>query len=60
MTFLGKVGNEQMIKLWWRDGLPSGYRDCFPDLSLLGDMEWYQPTALHDAAVLSIYYEASA
>ena len=31
--------NEQMIKFWWRSGSLSGYRDCFPDSSLLGDME---------------------
>jgi len=31
--------NEQTIKFWWRSGSSSGYRDCFPDLSLLGDKE---------------------
>jgi len=31
--------NEQLIKFWWRSGLPSGYMDCFPDVSLLGDTE---------------------
>ena len=31
--------NEQLIKFWWRSRSPSGYRDCFPDLSLLGDTE---------------------
>jgi len=31
--------NEQMIKFWWRCGSPSGYRDCFPDSSPLGDTE---------------------
>jgi len=32
--------NEEMIKFWrWWSGLPSGYRDWFPDLSLLGDTE---------------------
>jgi len=31
--------SEQMFKFWWRSGSPSGYRDCFPDLSLLGDKE---------------------
>jgi len=31
--------NEQMRKFWWRSGSPSGYRDCFPDSSLLGDTE---------------------
>jgi len=31
--------NEQMIKFWWRYESPSGYRDCFPDSSLLGDTE---------------------
>jgi len=30
---------EQMIKFRWWSGSPSGYRDCFPDLSLLGDTE---------------------
>jgi len=29
--------DEQMIKCWWRSISPSGYRDCFPDSSLLGD-----------------------
>jgi len=43
MEFSGKVGNrpmnkyELMVKFWWRCGSPSGYRDCFPDLSLLGE-----------------------
>jgi len=31
--------NEQLIKFSWLFGSPSGYRDCFPDASLLGDME---------------------
>ena len=31
--------NEQMVRFWWRIGSPSGYRDCFPDSSLLGDTE---------------------
>jgi len=31
--------NTQMIKFWWRSGSPSGYRDCFPDSSLLEDTE---------------------
>jgi len=31
--------NEQMIKVWWQSGSPSGCRDCFPDLTLLGDTE---------------------
>jgi len=31
--------NEQMIKFWWRSRSPSGYRDCFPDSSILGDTE---------------------
>jgi len=31
--------SKQMIKFWWRSGSQSGYRDCFPDSSLLGDME---------------------
>ena len=29
--------NEQ-VKFWWRSGSPSGYRDCFPDSSLFGDI----------------------
>jgi len=29
---------EQMIKFRWWFRSPSGYRDCFSDLSLLGDM----------------------
>jgi len=32
--------NEQMIKFPWQSESPSGYRDCFPDSSLLGDTEW--------------------
>jgi len=31
--------NEQMIKFWWQSASLSGYRDCFPDSSLLGDTE---------------------
>ena len=31
--------SEQMTKFWWQSGSPPGYRDCFPDSSLLGDME---------------------
>ena len=31
--------NEQMVKFWWWSGSVSEYRDCFPDLSLLGDTE---------------------
>jgi len=47
-----KWADEQMIKFRWRSGSPSGYKDCFPDSSLLGDTEsGYQPTALRDAAV---------
>ena len=42
--------SEQLIKFWWWSGSPSGYRDCFPDSSLLGD-KWYEPTALNDVAV---------
>jgi len=34
-----QLANEQMIKFWWRSGSLSGHRDCFPDSSLLGDME---------------------
>jgi len=54
MKFSVKVGSGpmKMSKFWWQSGSPSGYRDCFPDLSLLGDTEsGYQPTVLHDAAV---------
>ena len=29
----------QMSKVWWRSRSSSGYRDCSPDLSLLGDTE---------------------
>jgi len=45
--------SDQMIKFWWQSGSPSGYRDCFPDSSLLGDTESgiNQLTALCDAAV---------
>jgi len=39
MRFSGKVGSEQMVKFWWQSGSTSGYRDCFPDSSLLGDTE---------------------
>ena len=31
--------NEQTIEFWCRSGSPSGYRDSFPDSSLLGDTE---------------------
>ena len=31
--------NEQMFKCYWKSGSPSGYRDCFPDSSLLEDTE---------------------
>ena len=31
--------NEQVFKFWWQSGSQSGHRDCFPDSSLLGDME---------------------
>jgi len=30
---------EQMVKFRWRSGSPSGYGDCFPDASLMGDTE---------------------
>ena len=30
---------EQMLKFWWESLSPSGYRDCFLALSLLGDTE---------------------
>jgi len=30
---------EQIIKFWWQSGSPYGYRDCFPDLLLLGNTE---------------------
>jgi len=36
---LAIIANEQMINCWWRSGSPSGYRDCFQDLLLLGDTE---------------------
>ena len=46
-----QLANEQLIKFCWRSGSPSGYRDCFPDSSLLGDTEsGNQPTALRNAA----------
>jgi len=32
-------GRLVMTKFWWRSGSPSGYRDCFPDSSLVGDTE---------------------
>jgi len=28
-----------MIEFWWRSASPSGYRDCLPDSSLLGNTE---------------------
>jgi len=31
--------SEQNIKFLWRSASPSGYGDCFPDSSLLGDAE---------------------
>jgi len=31
--------SKQTNNFWWRSGLPSEYRDCFPDSSLLGDTE---------------------
>ena len=31
--------NEQMINFWWQSRSLSGYRDCFPNSSLLGDMK---------------------
>ena len=42
MKFSGKVSsgpNEQLIKCWWQSRSLAGYRDCFLDSSLLGDME---------------------
>jgi len=33
------VVSEEMIKFWWQSGSPSGYRDGFPDSSVLGDTE---------------------
>jgi len=33
------MADAQTIKFCWRSGSPSGYRDCFPDSSLLGDTE---------------------
>ena len=37
---------DQLIKFWWQSGSLLGYRDCFPDSSLLRDTEekWYQPS----------------
>jgi len=29
---------EQVVTFWWRSESPSGYRDCFPDSSLLRDI----------------------
>jgi len=34
-----QLANEQVVKLWRRSGSSSGYRNCFPDSSLLGDTE---------------------
>jgi len=31
--------SEQIVKFWRQSGSLSGYRDCFPDSSLLGDTE---------------------
>ena len=31
--------DEQVVKFWWQSWSPSGYGDCFPDSSLLGDTE---------------------
>ena len=31
--------NEQVIKFQWRFESPFGYKDCFPDSTLLGDTE---------------------
>jgi len=31
--------NEQVFKFCWQSGSQYGHRDCFPDSSLLGDME---------------------
>jgi len=39
MKFSAKVGNEPMNNIRWRSGSPSGYGDCFLDLSILRDME---------------------
>ena len=41
MKFSGswQRASEQVIKFWWRSGSLPGYRDCFPDSSLLGDTE---------------------
>ena len=56
--------SEQMFKCRWRSGSPSGYRDCFPDLSLLRDTESdinllliliRQMTALVRRAVAELY-----
>jgi len=45
MKFSRKVGNgpmKKMVKFWWRSGSLSGYRDCFPGSSLLGNTEGWQ------------------
>jgi len=34
-----QLASEQIVKFWWRFGSSSGYRDWFPDSSLLGDTE---------------------
>jgi len=41
MKVSSNIGNGPMNKLkcWWRSGSPCGYRDCFPDSSLLRDTE---------------------
>jgi len=33
------MGHYTKVKFLWRSGSPSGYTDCFPDSSLLGDTE---------------------
>jgi len=52
--------NEQMIKFWWLSGLPSGYRDCFLDSSLLIDTEsGISRLPLRDAAVLGRHHHSN-
>ena len=31
--------SQQMCTFWWQSGSLSGYRNCFPNLSLMGDTE---------------------
>ena len=48
--------SEQMVKLWWRSGSPSGYTGLFTGFVTIGRYgKWYQPTALRDAAVQGMH-----